>query len=126
MKTLKPTFRNTSLFLVALNIVLGLTFVLINITLTWKLFAAFNFIGLSIILNWLPKTVDEMDEREILLCRNAGDKMFEFTMFIFLGVFMIHLIFLPKMTVIEFMCYAGVVITLGMSYKSLKIRKEMS
>lgn len=126
MKALKPTFKNTFLFLVGLNVGLGLIFLLADIQLTLKLFAAFNFVGISIILNWLPKTSQEMDERESILCKNLGDTMFGFTMIIFLSVFMIHLIFYPEMKVTEFMTYAGMITTLGMSYKSMKLRKELT
>lgn len=126
MKALRPTLLNQAIFILGFNILMSSIVYAVGAELTLKLFMAFNFSGLLIVLNWLPKSTGEMDERERLLLLSSQQKILTTTHTLLAVVFAVHLTVQPAMSVIDFMLFVGLPASLYMSWQSLRLRKEMA
>ncbi len=124
MRAIKPTVINKFLFIALFNVFMGLinkTF--ISIDISWKMFAAVNFIAIIIVLNWLPKSNSEMNSNEKNEYVKIGNFLFTFSSINICSVFIIHLLWLQEMTIIEFMIFSGLPTLMALSFKSMMFKR---
>jgi hypothetical protein len=126
MKALRPSLRNQAIFVLGFNLLMVGIVSAVGSDLTLKIFLAINFSGLLIVMNWLPKSLVEMDERERLLLLKSQQKVLTVTHTLIAAVFAVHLTALPSMPVTDFMLFVGLPASLYMSWQSLRLRKEMT
>lgn len=127
MNALTPTIKNKVIFAILFNVFMAVIYLyVINTELTLKLVAANNLIIIIFILNWLPKSPKEMDEREKLATIKAGDFLNRFSGFSIISVFVIHLIWFQEMTIIQFMLFSFVPIIIANSIFSYKLKKDLA
>ena len=121
MNALKPTLKNKILFTILFNIFMAfINYIIIQLAFSWKTLGATNLIVILFMLNWMPKTLKEMDEREKKEAAEIGNKLNTLFSISILSVFMIHLIWAQEMTIINFMLYSGIPIIIASSFYSLK------
>ncbi|MBY0515417.1 MAG: hypothetical protein K2P81_00810 [Bacteriovoracaceae bacterium] len=126
MKAINPSKKAMIVFVVLFNLFLSaLIFYGLKQAYSWKMSGAILFCSLLIIGNWLPKTPQEMDEREKNIYERNGYFLLNISFVLQTLVFVSHLIFFPQMTVIEFMLFYGLPTVLIMSFKNIKFRQEM-
>lgn len=125
MKALKPTLAVQGLFLVLFNVFMVLILEAVNVEIHLKLLAAINFSALLILLNWLPKTMNQMDERERFILMQGQHRCLNLFFVLITLVFSIHLTVYPQLSVIDFVILTGLPTTLFMSWQNVKLRREM-
>ncbi len=125
MKALRPTFLNQIIFVIGFNLLMSGILYAVGSPITIKLILAFIFSAILIVLNWLPKSLVEMDERERLLLSSSQQKVLTVTHTLLAVVFAVHLTVMPAMSVIDFTLFVGLPASLYMSWQSLRLRKEM-
>ncbi len=127
MKALAPTLKNKILFTILFNIFMAVIYlVVIKTGLTLKSVAGTNLIIIIFILNWLPKSPHEMDEREKLSTIKASDFLNTISGICIVSVFVIHLIWFQEMTIIQFMLFSGGPIIIATSIFSCKLKKDLA
>jgi hypothetical protein len=98
----------------------------IQLEFSWKTFGATNLIVIFFMLNWLPKSLPEMDEREKIEAIEVGSKLNTLSSISILCVFMIHLIWFQEMTIIHFMLYSGIPIIMATCFYSYKQKRSLA
>jgi len=121
MKALRPTLKNKLIFTILFNIFMAfIHYKVIQLEFSWKTFGATNLIVIFFMLNWLPKSLQEMDERGKTEAIEIGSKLNTFSSISILCVFMINLIWFQEMTIIHFMLYSGIPIIMATCFYSYK------
>jgi hypothetical protein len=95
-------------------------------SISWKSLGAIFFINFLILSTWLPKTVEEMDEREKIIYLKYLSDLFSFSGIIITTVFCFHILFFQEMSVIDYMLYTGIPNVCVMSWKSYFLKKELA
>jgi hypothetical protein len=125
MKSLSPSKKNKLIFSIIFNIIM-LSVYYFSASITWKSLVGNIFINFLILSNWLPKTVEEMDEREKILYLKCSSDLFSFSGIIITTVFCLHIIFFQNMSVIDFMMFTGFPIVGVMSWRSILLKNELA
>ena len=127
MKALRPTLKNKLIFSILFNIFIAfINYKVIQLEFSWKTFGATNLIVIFFMLNWLPKSLQEMDEREKIEAIEVGSKLNTFSSISILCVFMIYPIWFQKMSIINFMFFSGVPIMIATCFYSFKQKRSLA
>ncbi len=125
MKVLPPSKSNKLIFSLIFNIFMLAVFNFVS-SISWKSLGAIFFINFLILSTWLPKTVEEMDEREKIIYLKYLSDLFSFSGIIITTVFCFHILFFQEMSVIDYMLYTGIPNVCVMSWKSYFLKKELA
>ncbi len=125
MKALAPSRKNKLIFSAIFNLFI-LSVLYFVTTLTWKLVGAVAFCNLLILSIWLPKTVEQMDEREKTLYLKASYSLFSVSSFMITLMFGLHIVFFQNMSVAEFVIYTGVPLMLNMVWQSYLLKRDLA
>jgi hypothetical protein len=126
MKALKPTVKNKIILSVIVNIFMFLIYlVFISDDYSLKQFGSTNLIILMICLNWLPKSINEMDEREKIEYLKIGNSLWTISTIISTTIFILHVAYFHEMTVIQFFLSSAGLTFIFVCMKNLLFQKEL-